>query len=266
MEGISLMTDHTTEIAVRKQEIAPALLTTDQLKFISSTEFVPKSMRGNLPAILACVATGRALGLPDMSALRSINIIDGKAAFSSELMVQLVRSRGHSITGDVSGDEACVRGKRLDNGDEMTCTWTLEMAQRAGLLNKQNWKQYPEAMLWARAVSQLCRMLFADCFAGATYTDEEAELTVDEMMDETPVEPEPVEAQGELVEGEVVEDLSGEIEAQTLLLLALSDSLGNRNTTEAAVRKHAAEADQAAHLDWLRKQVARAEAKAGRAA
>jgi hypothetical protein len=55
----------------------------------------------------------------------------------------------------------------------MTSTWTLAMAERAGLANKQNWKRYPEAMLWARAVSQLCRMLFADCFAGATYTTEE---------------------------------------------------------------------------------------------
>jgi hypothetical protein len=48
------------------------------------------------------------------------------------------------------------------------------MAQRAGLANKQVWKAYPEAMLWARAVSQLCRMLFPDCFAGGTYTPEEA--------------------------------------------------------------------------------------------
>jgi hypothetical protein len=47
------------------------------------------------------------------------------------------------------------------------------MAEQAGLLGKQNWKRYKSAMLWARAVSQLCRMLFADCFAGATYTTEE---------------------------------------------------------------------------------------------
>jgi hypothetical protein len=35
-------------------------------------------MRGNLPAILACVAMGRELGLGDMVALRTINVIDGR--------------------------------------------------------------------------------------------------------------------------------------------------------------------------------------------
>jgi hypothetical protein len=161
-----------TDIATR--ESAPMVaLSKEQLSFIAGTEFVPPGLRGNLPAILACVATGRAIGIPDMTALRSIHIIDGKPTFSAELMVQLVRRRGHSITGEVTEGAASVTGKRVDNGDTMSATWTLSMAERAGLLNKQNWKRYPEAMLWARAVSQLCRMLFADCFAGATYTTEE---------------------------------------------------------------------------------------------
>lgn len=171
-----------TEIAVRADAAVarPVRLTNEQLQYIARTEFVPPGLRGNLPAILACVATGRELGIGDMVALKSIHIIDGKATFSAELMVQLVRRRGHSITGEVSDGSATITGTRADNGDEMTSTWTIEMAERAGLLNKSNWKKYPEAMLWARAASQLCRMLFADCFAGATYTPEELDGVVDE--------------------------------------------------------------------------------------
>ncbi len=162
-----------TDVAVRAPAPQQPVLSNDQLQFIARTEFVPPGLRGNLPAILACVATGRALGIADMTALRSIHIIDGKATFSAELMVQLVRRNGHSITGTVTEGTATVKGRRADNGDEMEATWTLAMAERAGLLGKSNWKKYPEAMLWARAASQLCRMLFADCFAGATYTTEE---------------------------------------------------------------------------------------------
>jgi hypothetical protein len=163
-----------TELVVREHVVpAPTQLTNEQLKFIASTEFVPPQLRGNLPAILACVATGRELGIGDMQALRAIHIIDGKPSFSAELMVQRVRKNGHSIVGEVEEGKARVTGRRADNGDEMTVMWTLAMAERAGLVGKQNWKKYPEAMLWARAVSQLCRMLFADCFAGATYTTEE---------------------------------------------------------------------------------------------
>lgn len=163
-----------SELAIRDHRApTPTTLTNEQLKFIASTEFVPVGLRGNLPAILACVATGRELGIGDMISLRSIHIIDGKPTMSAELMVQLVRKRGHSITGEVSDGSATVVGTRADNGDAMTVTWTTDMAARAGLLGKGNWKKYPEAMLWARAASQLCRMLFADCFAGATYTTEE---------------------------------------------------------------------------------------------
>jgi hypothetical protein len=61
-----------------------------------------------------------------------------------------------------------VRGRRRDNGDTMTAEFTHEMAVAAGLAGKQNYKKHPDDMMWARAVSKLCRRLFADCFAGGT--------------------------------------------------------------------------------------------------
>jgi hypothetical protein len=174
-----------TDLAVRDtQPRQLTALSTDQLQFIANTEFVPRDLRGNLPAIMACVATGRALGIADITALRSIHIIDGRPTYSAELMVMLARRAGHSIQGEVEEGRAVVRGKRIDNGDEMTVTWTIAMAERAGLLGKQNWRKYPEAMLWARAVSQLCRELFADCFAGATYVPEELEESAGEPQAE----------------------------------------------------------------------------------
>lgn len=177
-----------TDVDVRNGDSQQlAVLTNDQLQYIARTEFVPPGLRGNLPAILACVATGRAIGIADMTALRSIHIIDGKATFSAELMVQLVRRRGHSIVGSVTDGEATVTGTRVDNGDAMTVTWTSGMAERAGLLKKSNWAKYPESMLWARAASQLCRMLFADCFAGATYTPEEIGDEASLPEDEAPL-------------------------------------------------------------------------------
>lgn len=174
-------------LEVREQQIAR--LDPDQLKYIASTEFVPKSYRGNLPAIMACVATGRELGIGDLEALRSIYVVDGKPTLSAELMVRLVRRRGHSIRGEFNPESVTATGRRGDNGDEMTVTWTMEMAKRAGLSGKDNWKRYPEALLWARAASQLCRMLFPDVVAGVHYTDDEAELLPEDRA---------VEAVGEL--------------------------------------------------------------------
>lgn len=187
----------TTEIAVRPAQQS-VVLSNEQLQYISRTEFVPAGLRGNLPAILACVASGRALGIADMTALRMINIIDGRPSYSAELMVQLVRKHGHSIVGNFGPDTVTAEGTRIDNGDEINVTWTIEMAERAGLTSKPNWKKYPEAMLWARAVSQLCRMLFADCFAGGTYTPEEIGegAIFDDDTEDSAGEPEAADATG----------------------------------------------------------------------
>jgi hypothetical protein len=176
-----------TDLEVRRPQ--QVVLSNDQLQYIAHTEFVKKGIRGNLPAILATVAYGRALGLPDMIALSHVVMIDGDPSLEAVAMNALVRQRGHSIqkVDDTPEGTCTVRGKRGDSGDEITVTWTLAMAERAGLLGKQNWRKYPEAMLWARAVSQLCRELLADVFAGATYTPEELEVSgVDPMAAGTP--------------------------------------------------------------------------------
>jgi hypothetical protein len=174
--------------------------------------------------------------------LRSIHIIDGKATFSAELMVQLARKAGHSITGTVTEESATVTGRRVDNGDEMTVVFALADAERAGLLGKSNWKKHPGPMLWARAVSQLCRMLFADCFAGASYTPEElgaGDLTADELM-----------------AGDVVEEESDEaeetVETLTARLLDLAEALDVRAKVEEAL------ADHVADEEWIRTQIAKA--------
>lgn len=179
----------TTELAIR-EETSAVILTNAQLQMIANTSFVPAAFRGKVPEVLACVATGRALGLPDMTSLRGIHVIEGKATLSAELMIAIVRGHGHSVTGSVGETAATVKGRRADNGDEMEATFTMDMAAAAGLTNKQNWKRHADDMLWARAVSKLCRRLFADCFAGATYVPEEVEMTADELLD-LPPEQEP---------------------------------------------------------------------------
>lgn len=169
----------------RYQPKPPERLTNDELKFIVNSELVPRAYRGKPADIFACVLLGRQLGIGDMHALRAIHVVDGKATISAELMTALVRQRGHSITADQQEGRVEIKGRRADNGDEMTVTWTKQMAERAGLMGKDNWKRYPEAMLWARGVSQLCRMLFPDVLAGVSYTSDEAELSPEQRIDET---------------------------------------------------------------------------------
>lgn len=61
-------------IEVHTAAASPAVpgerLSVEQIKYISNTELIPKAYRGNVPAMMACVLTGRSLGLDDMHALR----------------------------------------------------------------------------------------------------------------------------------------------------------------------------------------------------
>lgn len=166
------------------QPRGPERLSREELEFIKTSDLIPKAYRGKPADMFAAILTGRSLGLSDMHALRSIYVVDGKATIGAELMTSLVRNHGHSIMAE-AGDGFCtVTGKRRDNGDTMTVTWTRDMAAKAGLLGKDNWKKYEASMLWARAVSQLCRMLFPDVLTGMIYTPDEAELTAEERVSE----------------------------------------------------------------------------------
>ena len=160
-------------------DLANQAFTWNTLKAVCETDMVPKSVRGKPAAALALVFMGRELGLGPMASLNMIDHIDGSPSLSSELQTAMIRQAGHSMIADeITPVAVTVTGTRRDNGDTMTITYSLEMADRAGLTKKGNWKSYPEAMMWARSVSMLARMLFADVFT-ATHV-----YTADELGDD----------------------------------------------------------------------------------
>ena len=59
-------------------------------------------------------------------------------------------------------------------------SYTIEEAKQAGLLGKDSWKNYPAAMLRARAVSIVARAVFPDSIMGCSYIHEELGAEVNE--------------------------------------------------------------------------------------
>lgn len=163
-------------------EPRPYELTEKQVNIVANTEFVPQAKRGKLDVIWASIFRGRSLGIDDMTAINEIHVVNGKPSESAALAAGLVRKRGHKIDVERGDGFVTVHGQRADNGAKDSVTWTMEMAQNAGLAGKQVWKQYPQSMLRARAITELCRSLFSDCFLGGVYTPEElgADFTPDE--------------------------------------------------------------------------------------
>lgn len=205
-----------------KREISPASIPLDRAPFtfktlqaIAKTEFVPRGLRGKPNAILAAILMGRELGLGPMESMRSISIIDGRPSPSAEWMVARIFEAGHVLeVVDQTAEICTVKGTRYRDDKiltEMSYSFTIEMAKRAGLAGKDNWKHYPEAMLYWRAVAQLARQLFPDVLAGIKHTPEE--LVPDQVWDVYGAIPE--EEDLDPSEGEVTDEAGNLIEDDT---------------------------------------------------
>jgi len=207
---------------------------------ISRSALMPAAYKGKPVDAAVAMMYGAEMGLPPMTSLQRVTVINGKPTLDAQGMTALIRAHGHSITGDATDTQARVTGKRADNGDEMTVTFTMKDAQNAGLAGSSTYKKFPKSMLWARALTQLSRQLFADVLMGASYTPEEMQAVVDaerpprQFVDSDtgevteaprgPRRPPTVaeEEPEEIVEAEVVEEPQRNLVAE---LVALFDAL-----------------------------------------
>jgi hypothetical protein len=138
------------------------------------TSFVPEAFRNKPGEATAAILAGLEVGLQPMAALRSFDVIQGQAAPRALTLRAVVQSAGHSIELEESTATTCkMRGRRAGTHTWQTVRWTTDRARSLNLLGKQNWKLQPQAMLVARATSELCRLIAADAILGIGYTIEE---------------------------------------------------------------------------------------------
>lgn len=140
---------------------------------IAKTPFAGQ-LRGKPEEVTAVILAGNEIGLPPMAALKAFDIIQGTPALRAHAMRGLVQSKGHKVHLVESDDKHCVmRGRRADDEDWQTVTWTMPRAALLGLVNKPEWKKQPQTMLVARATGELCRLIASDVLHAVPYTSEE---------------------------------------------------------------------------------------------
>lgn len=110
------------------------------------------------------------------SAAGGVTVINGRPGFGSNLLAQAIkRHPGYDYRVLEKTDQRC-RIRFLYRGEELGVeSFTIEMAERAGLTKSGGpWRQYPEAMLFARCLSAGMRTHCPDALgAHAAYTPEE---------------------------------------------------------------------------------------------
>ena len=159
---------------------------------------------GREAGVMMIMLAAREYGIGPAQALNGgLHIIEGKVELSARLMSALIRRSKHKLQILESTETKCViKGQRADTGEEHTVTFTIEMAQKAGLIkDKGGWKKTPEDMLFARAMSRLARQLFSDVI-GIGYV--EGEIIDSKASNEAP-EPSPEISEDDLAK--MFEDL-----------------------------------------------------------
>lgn len=139
---------------------------------LSKTKYYSTKSPGEILAI--CVAAQQLGVSPFLAINGDMYSLNGKVELSARLMNRLIRQAGHSIQRDPkSDDKICIlHGKRSDNGETWTESFSMEEAAKAGLSKGASWTKFPRDMLFARALSRLARQLFPDVIAG-TYVQGE---------------------------------------------------------------------------------------------
>jgi hypothetical protein len=122
----------------------------------------------------ALMLIAQAEGYHPALAARDYHIIQGRPTLKAETMMARFQQQGGKVDWKTLTDEEVTATFSHPSGGSATITWTFEQAKRAGLTGKDNWKNYPRAMLRARVVSEGIRTVFPGVVLGV-YTPEEVQ-------------------------------------------------------------------------------------------
>lgn len=143
---------------------------------VASTQMIPKHFQGKPDECAAAMLYGASLGLDPMQSVRQIYVVHGQAALYARAMVALVMGAGHSVwTVESTDASVTVAAQRKGSQHVEQATWTFERAQKAGYTNNSKYASDPQAMLYSKAASEVCRKVAPDVLSGV-YAVEELQM------------------------------------------------------------------------------------------
>ena len=125
---------------------------------------------------LALMLVAQAEGQHPATITQEYDIIQGKATRKTHSVMARFQASGgtvewHELT-DLSAD-ATFRHKA---GGSLRMKWTFEQAKKAGLVGKDNWKNYPRAMLRARCIAEGVRAVYPAALGGMLVAEEAMDM------------------------------------------------------------------------------------------
>lgn len=123
---------------------------------------------------MALMLISQAEGMHPAIAARDYHVINGKPTLKADAMLARFQQAGGTVKWSEYTDTAVSAVVSHPAGGSVEITWTIAMAEKAGLTKNPTWRQYPRQMLRARVISEGIRTVFPGVAVGV-YTPEEAE-------------------------------------------------------------------------------------------
>ena len=100
------------------------------------------------------------------------DIIQGKACRKTHSVMARFQQMGGSLEWHQLTDTIADATFSHPKGGSLRIEWTIEQARKAGLTNKDNWKNYPRAMLRARVIAEGVRAVYPAAIGGMMIAEE----------------------------------------------------------------------------------------------
>lgn len=136
------------------------------------------------------------------------DIIQGKACRKTHSVMARFQQMGGKVEWHQLNDNMAEATFSHPSGGSLRIEWTIEQAKKAGLTGKDNWKNYPRAMLRARVIAEGVRAVYPAAIGGMMISEEAADAPIVEKdMGRAEVIHAPKRA---ILEKPAVEELSAE--------------------------------------------------------
>lgn len=163
-------------IGILNQQVEAMTAAHQLATVLSNTAMVPKTYRGKPDDSAAAILYGAEIGLGPLQSLQQIFVVHGMPAIYARTMVALVKGRGFKVETVESSDERVTVKAESPRGEVEQATWDIARATKAGYTSNAKYKSDPQAMLYSKAASEVCRKIAPDVLLGIAYSAEELEL------------------------------------------------------------------------------------------
>lgn len=121
---------------------------------------------------LALMLVAQAEGQHPATITQDYDIIQGKACRKTHSVMARFQQMGGKVEWHTLTDGVAEATFSHPQGGSLRIAWTFEQAKKAGLTGKDNWRNYPRAMLRARCIAEGIRAVYPAAIGGMMVSEE----------------------------------------------------------------------------------------------